>query len=341
MTVSSPHRPWPSFYLPPRGINKPQNKSPDFFFFFFSFVVALPLSASPRVVFSFCVIPRGRRRCGGNWQPSWRRSSAGLLICMALIVDWSLQPQIYDELSPPSLSLALIRSIFSPPPLNILPLHFPHAIKKHFSSIFLHSLSLSLDESTEPSFSFSHRLCALLSLSLSLSLSPSRWETSIHLCSSSSSTCSVFFTWALSSRPAVFVLWAGFMYPFFNKQKLNNAVSMPHHLSYLRQQHFGHTHTHTHTHIYITFFFNFTWQHNPAMLLFVIYETKLKGCEGSLLPSPLSFLISLGSVCVCCEGEHLCDNTHISLYTHTHTHTHCTNQQRHVPWKEGKTWTYI
>lgn len=145
------YSPCPSIYLSPRGINKPQNKfAPNFFSPLpnSSLTIALPFSVSPSVVFSFSITPWGRRRCGGNWQPSLHRLSARLLICMALIIDWSLQPQIYDGLSPPP-SLSLIRSIFSPPPLNILPHHFPHAIEMHFSSIFLHSLSL--DESTEPS----------------------------------------------------------------------------------------------------------------------------------------------------------------------------------------------
>lgn len=158
----------------------------NFFFSNSSLIIALPLALSPSVVFSFSIIPWGRRLCGGNWQPSLHRLSARLLICMALIIDWSLQPQIYDGLSPPP-SPSLIRSIFSPPPLNILPLHFPRVIKMHFSSIFLHSLSL--DESTEPSQFFSHTLslfhtytntlCALLSLTVK----------PLHLCFSFSSTC--------------------------------------------------------------------------------------------------------------------------------------------------------
>lgn len=112
----------------------------NFFFHSASLTIALLSSLSPSVVFSFSIIPGGGRRCGGNWQPSLHRLSARLLICMALIIDGSLQPQIYDGLSLP-LHLPFIRSIFSPPPLNILPLHFPHAIKMHFSSISLHSLS--------------------------------------------------------------------------------------------------------------------------------------------------------------------------------------------------------
>lgn len=49
------------------------------------------------------------------------------------------------------------------------------------------------------------------------------------------------------------------------------------------------------------------------MLLSVIYETQLKGCEGSLFPSPISLFLSLSlhlqgvGVCVCVvkEGMHL------------------------------------
>lgn len=59
----------------------------------------------------------------------------------------------------------------------------------------------------------------------------------------------------------------------------------------------AHKHARKYTHKHTQFF---TWQHNPAMLLSVIYETQLKGCEGSLFPPPysLSFLYLQG-VCVC------------------------------------------
>lgn len=68
-------------------------------------IIALLFSVSPSVVFSLSIIPRGGQHCGGNWQPSLRRLSARLLICMALIIDLSLQPQIYDGLFP-SVSLS-------------------------------------------------------------------------------------------------------------------------------------------------------------------------------------------------------------------------------------------
>lgn len=107
-----------------------------------------------------------------------------------------------------------------------------------------------------------------------------------------------FFRWAFSSHSAVSVLWGGFMYPFSNNQQLNNAVSTPCQLPYCRQHHIRHMQGSIRTHIHTSFF---TWQHNPAMLLSVIYETQLKGCEGSLLapPNSLAFFISARSLCVC------------------------------------------
>lgn len=55
-----------------------------------------------------------------------------------------------------------------------------------------------------------------------------------------------------------------------------------------------HTCTHIHTHRHVHFC---AWQHNPAMLLSVIYETQLKGCETSLFLWPLSLSLHLQSVC--------------------------------------------
>lgn len=50
---------------------------------------------------------------GGNWQPSLHRLSTRLLICTALIIEWSLLPAICDGLLSLRPRSFLIRSIFS------------------------------------------------------------------------------------------------------------------------------------------------------------------------------------------------------------------------------------
>lgn len=83
------------------------------------------------------------------------------------------------------------------------------------------------------------------------------------------------------------------------KKQPNNAMSMRRHLSHSRQPRIRHIRPHAHA-LAFSFFF-FTWQHNPAMLLTVIYETQLKGCEASRCPH-LTLYISEAQVCLCVRG---------------------------------------
>lgn len=53
-----------------------------------------------------------------------------------------------------------------------------------------------------------------------------------------------------SGCSAVSAMCDDFIYPFSNKQQLNNAVLLPYHLSYCQQPHIRHTHTHTHPYIH-------------------------------------------------------------------------------------------
>lgn len=172
----------------------------------------------------FSLIPWGRRRCEGNWQPSLHRLSTWLLICMALIIDWSLQPQICDGLSlspsisPYSLSLTHSFHLFSSASKytpTSLPPCYQNAFFEHFSSF-------------SPSWWIYWTILILLSHSACLMRTHSALPhcgKNVHLCFGFSSTCSLFFLFVLFFSPedpfwshsAVSTLCGGFMYLFSNK----------------------------------------------------------------------------------------------------------------------------
>lgn len=140
----------------------------NFFFYFPSQFIShhcsLPRSFS---LCRFLILHRslGRRQRGGNWQPSLHRLSARLLICMALIIDWGLQLEIYDGLSPLRLPRSYLFCLYSfaskHTPTALLPM-----LSESFSNILFFFPLINELNQTAASFKRTNTLLSLLYLSV-------------------------------------------------------------------------------------------------------------------------------------------------------------------------------
>lgn len=162
-----------------------------------------------------------------------------------------------------SIFFILIRSIFSPLPLNILPLDFPHAIKMHFSSFSLLMNQVNHPHAfLKPSYPSIHTKNNLFPPLFPYEL----WAT---LFQPLTRLFSFFSRWALTSCSAVATSWVGLIHPFYNKWYLDNAAPVPCHLFYHQQYPVRHLQESSWAH---TIFFSFS-KYNHVMLLSLIYGT--------------------------------------------------------------------